>query len=38
MNQRWGRAETAGTWPHTKPFWTLTTALLAVLSASAIAS
>jgi type IV secretory pathway TraG/TraD family ATPase VirD4 len=38
MNQRWGRAEHAGTWPHTKPLWTVTTALVAVLSGSAIAS
>jgi hypothetical protein len=38
MTQRWGRAETAGTWPRTKPFWTLTAALVAVLSWSAIAA
>ena len=36
MRQTWGRTDDAGTWPHPTPAWTITTLLVALLSAVAI--
>lgn len=36
MRQTWGRAETAGTWPHRRPVWTLAVFMAACLSAAAV--
>src|SRR5438876_4484652 len=36
MTHTWGRTDTAGTWPRPTPAWTITTLLVALLSAVAI--
>jgi hypothetical protein len=36
MTQTWGRADTAGTWPHPRPTWTMAALCVALLSAVAI--
>ena len=36
MRQSWGRLETAGTWPHQRPVWTLALCMAACLSAAAV--
>lgn len=36
MNQQWGRADTAGTWPRPKPVWTLALLLVAIASGAAV--
>ena len=38
MTSAWGRAETAGTWPHPKPVRTLAVLLVASVSGLAVAA
>ena len=36
MTQTWGRTDTAGTWPHPKPVWTMAALLVALAERGAI--
>ena len=36
MRQTWGRAETAGQWPHPRPVWTIAMLFVALLGAAAV--
>jgi hypothetical protein len=36
MNERWGRSDAAGTWPHPKPMWTLAVLLSSLVTIAAV--